>query len=65
MASSDEEGELNKPLIDYGFEPVSRPSNFYAHEDETSDQYPFLQVNQESPHRAQNIESFTTGKTKH
>ena len=63
MASSDEERDLNKPLIDYGFEPVSRPT--YTEQEETSDAYPFLQVSQESPHRAQNIESFQVGSKKH
>ena len=37
MASSDEERDLNKPLIDYGFEPVSRPTNFYVEPEDTSD----------------------------
>ena len=35
MASSDDERDLNKPLIDYGFEPVNRPT--YAEPEETSD----------------------------
>lgn len=44
MASSDEEKDLNKPLIDYGFEPVSRPENFYEQTEDFFEEH-ILNVN--------------------